>query len=600
MLPLLAVALVSAGALAFEVLLTRLFSIVQWHHFAYMVISIALLGYGASGAFLAVTGNRLRRHVGAAFATGAILFAVSTVASFAVAERLPFNALAVIWEPRQLLYLLVLYLLVALPFFCAATCIGLALVAFPERIGRTYRYDRVGASTGAIGLMLALIVLFPNVALKAVAVLGFLAAALAISERETGVVRKGRAVGYALAAIAACAALPQSWTALQLSEYKGLSQTLLVPGVKVLAEASGLHGLLTVVSSSTIPFRYAPGLSLYNSTEPPAQLGVFTDGDGMTVIAAFDGRLEPLAYLDHTPAALPYHLLEKPEVLILGVGGGADVLLALLHRAPRIDAVELNPQIVRLVSKRFAEFAGRLYEQPGGRIQFARAPSFVAGSPDRHDLIQLPLLDSFATAAAGTHSLRESYIYTIEAVEQYLDHLRPGGYLAITRWLKLPPRDSLRLFATAVSALERRGIGEPGRHLALVRSWNTTTLLVKNGPLTGQDMAKIRRFADERAFDLAFLPGMAREEADQFNILDQPLFFDGAVALLGRERDEFLRDYKFDIAPTTDDRPYFFDFFKWRALPALLELRALGGVALLDWGYLVLAATRLQPRALPF
>jgi spermidine synthase len=598
MLLLLAVALVSAGALAFEVLLTRLFSIVQWHHFAYMVISIALLGYGASGAFLAVTGNRLCRHVGAAFATGAVLFAVSAVASFAVAERLPFNALAVIWEPRQLLYLLVLYLLFALPFFCAATCIGLALVAFPERIGRTYRYDLVGASTGAIGLMLALIVLFPNVALKVVAVLGFLAAALAISERETGVVRKGRAVGYALAAIAACAALPQSWTALQLSEYKGLSQTLLVPGVKVLAEDSGLHGLLTVVSSSAIPFRYAPGLSLYNSTEPPAQLGVFTDGDGLTVITAFDGRLEPLAYLDHTPAALPYHLLEKPEVLILGVGGGADVLLALLHRPPRIDAVELNPKLVRLVTKRFAGFAGRLYEQPGVRIHVAEARSFVAGSPDRYDLIQIPLLDSFATAAAGTHSLNESYIYTIEAFEQYLDHLRPGGYLAITRWLKLPPRDSLRLFATAVSALERRGIGEPGRHLALVRSWNTTTLLVKNGPLTGEDAAAIRRFAEERAFDLGFLHGMSREEANRFNVLDQHYFFDSAVALLGPQRKEFLRHYKFDVAPTTDDRPYFFDFFKWQALPELLERRTLGGAALLDWGYAVLVATLVQASVL--
>jgi spermidine synthase len=598
MLPLLAVALVSAGALAFEVLLTRLFSIVQWHHFAYMVISIALLGYGASGAFLAVTGNRLRRHVGAAFAAGAILFAVSTVASFAAAERLPFNALAVIWEPRQLLYLLVLYLLFALPFFCAATCIGLALVAFPERIGRTYRYDLVGASMGAIGLMLTLIVLFPNVALKVVALCGFLAAALAISVRETGVVCKGRAVGYATAAIAACAALPQSWTALQLSEYKGLSQTLLVPGVKILAEEAGLYGLLTVVSSSTIPFRYAPGLSLYNLMEPPAQLGVFTDGDGLTVITAFDGRLEPLAYLDHTPAALPYHLLEKPEVLILGVGGGADVLLALLHRAARIDAVELNPQLVRLVSKRFAEFAGRLYEQPGVRIHVAEARSFVAGSRDRYDLIQLPLLDSFATAAAGTHSLSESYIYTIEAFEQYLDHLRPGGYLAITRWLKLPPRDSLRLFATAVSALERRGIGEPGRHLALVRSWNTTALLVKNGPLTGEDAAAIRRFAEERAFDLGFLRGMSREEANRFNVLDQYYFFDSAVALLGPQRKEFFRHYKFDVVPTTDDRPYFFDFFKWQALPELLERRTLGGAALLDWGYAVLVATLVQASVL--
>jgi len=316
------------------------------------------------------------------------------------------------------------------------------------------------------------------------------------------------------------------------------------------------------------------------------------------VITAFDGRLEPLAYLDHTPAALPYHLLEKPEVLILGVGGGTDVLLALLHRAPRIDAVEINPQLVRLVSKRFAEFAGRLYEQPGVRIHVAEARSFVAGSRDRYDLIQLPLLDSFATAAAGTHSLSESYIYTIEAFEQYLDHLRPGGYLAITRWLKLPPRDSLRLFATAVSALEHRGIGEPGRHLALVRSWNTTTLLVKNGPVTGEDAAAIRRFAEERAFDLGFLRGVSREEANRFNVLDQHYFFDSAVALLGPQRKEFLRHYKFDVAPATDDRPYFFDFFKWQALPELLERRTLGGAALLDWGYVVLVATLVQASVL--
>ena len=421
---------------------------------------------------------------------------------------------------------------------------------------------------------------------------------LAISLRDSGAIRKSRAAGCSVAAVAACAALPPSWTALHPSEYKGLSQALLVPGAQVLVEDSSPLGLLTVVSSPTVPLRHAPGLSLNNATEPPAQLGVFTDGDGLTAITAFDGRREPLAYLDFTPAALPYHLLEKPDVLILGAGGGADILLALLHGAATIDAVELNPQLVRLVAERFSAFAGHLYERPGVRVHVAEARSFVAGARNRYDVIQIPLLDSFAAAAAGTHSLSESYVYTIEAFEQYLDRLRPGGYLAITRWLKLPPRDSLRLFATAVSALERRGIGEPGRHLALVRSWNTATLLVKNGPLSDQDTARVRRFADERAFDLAFLPGMARAEANRFNILDQADFFDGAVALLGPERDAFLRDYKFDIAPTTDNRPYFFDFFKWRALPELLERRALGGAALLDWGYLVLAATLIQAAAL--
>jgi hypothetical protein len=127
-----------------------------------------------------------------------------------------------------------------------------------------------------------------------------------------------------------------------------------------------------------------------------------------------------------------------------------------------------------------------------------------------------------------------------------------------------------------------------------VRSWNTTTLLVKNGPLTGEDAAAIRRFAEERAFDLGFLRGVSREEANRFNVLDQHYFFDSAVALLGPQRKEFLQHYKFDVAPTTDDRPYFFDFFKWQALPELLERRTLGGAALLDWGYAVLVATLVQ------
>ena len=123
-----------------------------------------------------------------------------------------------------------------------------------------------------------------------------------------------------------------------------------------------------------------------------------------------------------------------------------------------------------------------------------------------------------------------------------LDELLPqalGGYLAITRWLKLPPRDSLKLFATALAALERKGIGEPGRRLALIRSWNTTTLIVKNGPLTAEDVARSRTFAAERSFDLDYYPGIERAEADRFNVLDQPYFFEGAAALQRPDRQTF-------------------------------------------------------------
>src|SRR5262245_9386611 len=558
-----------------------------------MASSIALLGYGASGSFLVLFQDRLRPRFTAVFALGATLFGVSAVAAFAVAQRLPFNALAAIWEPRQLLYLVAYYLLFAIPFFCAATCVGLALATFPNHIGRVYRYDMLGGGAGALGVVATLFWLFPSQALRLVGSLGFLAAALA-SRQEVGAKRSWRSAAYLVGAALVYAAVPTSWTALRFSEYKELTQALLIPGTELVREESSPLGLLKVIRSPLIPLRYAPGLSLNNAHEPPPQLGVFTDGGSLSPITAFDGRLEPLAYLDHTSAALPYHLRERPEMLIIGAGGGTDVLLALYHHAARIDAIELNPQLVRLVGDTFADFAGHIYDRPDVHVRIAEGRGFVAGARQPYDVIQLPLLDSFAATAAGTLSLSESYIYTVEAFVEYLRHLRPGGFVAITRWLKLPPRDSLKLFAMALAALETMGVVEAGQRLALIRTWSTTTLLVKNGALSSAEIAKIRAFADERSFDLAYFPGMRREEANRYNVLEQPYFFDGATALLGPDRASFLRRYKFDISPTTDDRPYFFDFFKWQALPELLERRALGGAALLDWGYLILLSTLVQ------
>jgi spermidine synthase len=589
---LLAVGLVSAAVLAYEVLLARLFSIIQWYHFAYMVISIALLGYGASGTFLALVRDRLQARGTAAFAASAALFGITAVASFVIAQRLPFNALELIWDPRQLLYLGALYAILFVPFFCGAVCIGVALACFAEPVGRIYRADLLGAGSGALGILGLLFLLMPSRALELVGGLGLLAAALA-SVAEASRDARLRASGYAAGAMVIAFALPSAWTALQLSPYKGLSQALRVPGAAVDVERSSPLGLLSAVRSPEIPFRHAPGLSLNNTIEPPPQIGVFTDGEALSPITAFAGDLEPLAYLDFTTAALPFHLLERPRVLVLGAGAGAQVLLALYHGATPIDAVELNPQLVELVRGRYAEFAGNLYERPEVRAHIGEARGFVAAVEGRYDLIQVPLLDAFAAAAAGTVSLNESFIYTIEAFETYLDHLADGGFLAITRWLKLPPRDAAKLFLTALRALERQGAADPARQLVLIRSWETTTLLVKNGALTPADIERIRAFADARSFDLAYYPGMGPEEANRYNILQEPYFYEAAQRLID-DPDAFLAQYKFDLTPATDDRPYFFDFFKWRALPELWAVSAQSGGALLDWGYLILAATLAQ------
>jgi SAM-dependent methyltransferase len=587
----LSIAVLSAATLAYEVLLLRLFAIAQWHHFAYMAISIALLGFGASGTFLFLAQRWLGPRFTLAFATNSAAFGITALTGFALAQRLPFNALQVVWEPRQLLYLLALYPLLALPFFAAANCIGLAFARFGDNIGRVYAFNLVGSGVGALGLVGLLHQIYPEDALRLIAGLGLGAAALAL-------LPDGRyrvwAAGLAAAALIIPVTAPASWTALRLSPYKSLSMALQVPGTELLGETSSPLGLLTIVRSPLVPFRHAPGLSLNNVIEPPPQLGVFTDGDGMTAITAFDGDLQPFAYLGFTTAALPYHLLEKPRTLILGAGGGGDVLQALFHEAAAVDAVELDPRMIRLVSETHRAFAGEIYTRPGVRVHAAEARAFVAASRDSWDLIQIPLLDSFAAAAAGVHGLSESYVYTVEALREYIRHLEPGGYLAITRWLKLPPRDSLKLFATALEALQQEGVVEPGRSLAMIRSWNTITLLVRNGEIGSQGAATVRRFTTEHSFDLVFLPGLAPDEPNRANILQAPYFFDGARSLAGPGRGDFLRRYKFGIRPAIDDRPYFFDFFRWRSLPEFLELRTRSGASLIEWGYPILFATLIQ------
>lgn len=591
--PLLSIGLISAAALAYEILLMRLYSIIQWHHFAYMMISLALLGFGVSGTFLALARDWLRGRYRAAFVVNAAGFGIASVVCFLAAQTLPFNALEVVWDPRQPAWLLAIYLLLFVPFFCAANCICLSFIEYRQELHRVYGADLVGAGIGAAGVIGVLYLSMPLPALGVIGALGWLACASAALE-----LRWRRRVRVAILLTAVAGAASGVWLThgaeLRLSEFKGLRQALAVTGARVVDERVGPLGLLTTVESPVIPFRHAPGLSLAAPSAPPSQLAVFTDGDAMSAITQLREAPAGLAYLDFTDPALAYHLLERPEVLVLGAGGGGEVLLALHAGAAGVDAVEVNPQMVRLVRRTFAGFAGGLYDRAGVRVIEREARGYVAGTPRSYDLIQIALLDSFAASSAGLHALGESHLYTVEAFSQMLDRLTPGGLLSVTRWLKLPPRDGAKVFATAVAALERRRVADPGAHLAMIRSWNTTTLLVGERPLTGDRIAAIKAFSDERWFDPVWYPGMARTDANRHNQWQAPWLHDAAVDLLGPDRDRFLEDYKFDVRPATDNRPYFFHFLKWRTLPEFMRLRGQGGTPLIEQGYLLLVATLAQ------
>ena len=586
--PYLSLALLSASALAYEVLLMRLFSIIQWHHFAYMIIGLALLGYSISGTIISIFKQQLINHYYHFYLLCIILFSLTTIGCYMLAQDIPFNAEEILWDVKQVFYLGAMFLILTLPFFLAATAICLSFIKYEAKVPWIYAADLLGAGIGSLSILFLLYWVFPQWALILIGISGLIAVILAVYELRYPV---PKIVGINALLLIGLLIYAGPYLELNMSPYKGLMQTLRIDGTEVIEEHSSPLGYLSVVKSEQVPFRYAPGLSVKSQAEPLDQIGVFIDGDNMSVMTRYPATLDKLQYLDEMTSAAPYHLKKIDSVLIIGAGGGADVLQAKFHNTATIDAIELNRQIVDLLNTRYADFTGKLYQQNNVTIHVTEARSFLTDTFVKYDLLELALIDAFNASSSGLYALNESYLYTVEALQQYFDHLKPGGYLAITRWIKLPPRDSLKLVATAIRALEENGVTSPNKQLVLLRSWQTSTLLVKNGQFSDQELAALQQFCDARAFDLAYTPTLSRKQVNRFNVLSEPMFYEAISAMFSDERGQYLARYKFDLQPATDDRPYFHHFFKWATFAEIYQLRRQGGMPLIEWGYIVLVAT---------
>ena len=582
-----AVAVLSAAALGYEILLTRLFSIVQWHHFAYLVISVALLGFGASGTFLLVLGHRIRSRVEPFLALAALGFGLAAPVSFVIAEHVPFNVLDAPWSPGALGWLLVIELLLAVPFFFAATGIGRALMVFRNRLSRVYAADLVGAGAGAAGSVGLLYLVPAERALDFVCGLGAVAGALAV----WGAGSRSRPALLLLCGVVVALAGFGVTGELRISPFKPLPRALAVTGAELVETRSGPLGMVSAVENRVVPLRSAPGLSLLAGAPVPEQVALFVDADGPLAIVRHDAPSPPPAYLEDLTSALPYRLVETPRVLVLGAGGGAAVLQALGAGAESVDAVELQPHVVEMVRSRYRDFSGGVYERPEVRIHIAAPRAFIEASEDEFDVIQVIAIGS---SIAGLHALEAQRLLTVESVRAVLSRLSAGGVAAFTVRARLPPRDGVRLLATVLDALEAESTGPPGDHVGWIRSWSTTTLVVGRSPLSGAQVDAVRAFAGARAFDLVHLPGIAADEANRFNLLDHPYFHEAALRLFGGQYEAFARDYKFDVRPATDDRPYFSSFFRWSHALEILQLSRQGGIGLLDVGYLALPAALVQ------
>jgi hypothetical protein len=561
--------------------LLRIFSIALWYHFAYLILSIAMLGFAASGTLLSIlqprpgTADRL-------FAPLALGTAVAEIGGLALALALPFEPFLIVWEPGQAVRLLAFYFLLGLPFGLGGAALALALIGW-RRVGTIYFADLTGAGLGAVLVTLMLYWLEPGEILAPLSAAAAVSAALAARRKSLVLL----ALLIALTAPAAAARFVKQ----KVSPYKGLTAAVAAAGSTTLARAVSPLAVLDAVAGPTV--RYAPGLSLNFTGRLPEQIGLFADGDHLGSLTQSKGA--DLSFLDFMTTALPYRLLREPSsVLILGAGGGMEVLSGLEHGAKRVIAVELDREVIRLVRGPLSEYAGDLYHHPRVEVRLAEARRFLESTSETFDLISISLLDSFVSSSSGVHAASESYLYTVEALDAAMDRLTPNGLLAITRWIKTPPRDVPRLFHTLAATLERRGVASPGDHLAGVRSWATATLLLKKSPLTGEDIDAIRRFGDEGAFDRFWDPHLAVSETNRYHQLPEPFYAVAAREILSTDRQSFVRGYPFRLDPAVDDRPYFFHFFRWDALPVLVRELGVQWIPFIEWGYIILLAVLLQ------
>jgi len=558
--------LVSFATLLDEILLTRIFSVVTWYHFAFLAISIALFGM-TLGAIVVTTGRTLfpPERTPSHMARAALLFAITLAGGFLIQVRIPFST-----EPSAAAILAdaAIVMLSTVPFLCSGVCVCLALTRFPRRVGRMYAADLAGASAACVAVIhLLRLTDGPTAVIAAAAAAALGAVFLALEAGGKGLARAAACTAIVLAAL----------TTVQTILVARETPLVRLKSVKGVVEDRPLYEKWN--SFSRIRVRPAPtgnplgwGMStVYRPSRPVRQLILDIDGGASTVLTEFHGVTSDVEHLRHDVTSLAHYLRPGARVLAIGTGGGRDALAALVFGQRSIVGVEINEEIIRAVTERFGEFTGHLERDP--RVVFVNdeARSYIARQRDRYDIIQASLIDTSAATAAGAFVLTENSIYTTDAWKVFLDHLAPRGILTFS-WFFFPdlPGEMYRLTSLARAALVDRGTGDVRAHVILVRQKTTGksvgTILVSPDPFSADDLAALETVVRSERFDVVLAPGSAGD----------PTFV--AIAS-GAAPDTLGADPPLMIDPPTDDRPFFFNMLRLRdaVLPGRMTLGSLGG-----------------------
>jgi hypothetical protein len=573
---LVAVASTSAALLMTELALTRIFSVVMYYHFAFLAISIALFGLSASGVFAYLRRASLDRvPTDRLLASRSLVHAACTIVALFVLVRL---RVGLNYSPRNLVLMLAIYTLAAAPFFTGGLVITLAIARMSAQINSVYAADLVGAAAGCLVLIPLLnLIGAPGVVLTASALAAVAAVLYAPAERRARYAAAGLAV-----MIVPLVGETTGLAPFDITDTKGHQ------GDRVLFSKWNSFSRIGVYEREHGDWSLSP---TYKGPLPETRF-MDIDSAASTPILRVSPDLSNAQYLRYELTALAYNL-PKPgfKALVIGPGGGRDIVSALVFGAGHVDAVEINPIIANDVMRdRFKEFSGGIYDHPRVNAVVDDGRSFVRRSGEQYDVIQASLVDTWAATAAGAYTLTENTLYTVEAFNDYLDHLSDNGVLTITRWVF----DGLRLVSLAQQAGEARGWDAASR-LAIVQQDRVATLLLKKTPFTPAEVARLRAVSQFLGFKVLYAPDQVSSPSEE-EWVDGTSTSDYARLILSQDRNQFYADYPQDIRPTTDDRPFFFHTTKLadqfdvafgrsmlfgNGLSALLTLMGISGVLVL-------------------
>jgi len=582
-----AIGLLSAAVIAYQLALMQILAITQWHHFAYMVISVALLGFGAAGTCLSLLKKALTNRFDQAFPILMFLCGAAMAAGIGLSQHpaIRFDSYLLFAGDLHAGRLMMTYGLFFVPFCLAALAIGLAFTQYSHCIGILYCWNMTGSAAGGL-IALGLMWIFPPGKIPAIlAIIPFISGLMAVSRKPGAWIMITATLS--LTCISAAILRPPT---LVPSEFKSLSRAMQLPDAEMLLEKNSPYGFLQVFSSPAL--RYAPGLSLTYPETVPVRRAVFNNGDWVGPLMARQPE-NATSVMDFSTASLPYALEGRRSALVLNMSTGPHVVQAIHRGVDRITAVEPNPVLLALLETELSGEVDNLLKHPALTVKNTDSRTWLLTDPLFYDLIVLPTIDTFG-GTSGLNAIQEHYLFTKEAFGDVLRKLTPKGVLSIICWMDYPPRHTLKILSTIVESLAERGIDNPGNVIAAVRSWGTITFMVKKTPFTPEEIQNIREFCRKLSFDPALLPDIQSLERAFFNVLLDDLFFNALDQLLSPNRAEFIAAYDFNIDPSTDDRPYFAQFLRWKSLPNLVDHFGQQTVPFFEIGYLVVFLTLFQ------